>query len=443
MSKCTKCGTELCKAIFIKSIKAGSVSEKLFVIGDAIIAINENPIKEQSDIKKIGIENKFFKITILHSDKTITTSAILPAIYLNDVNFEEISVCLKCGTNQSGTKQKRNKLPILIGIIVALIILLIVIFLNKNTGKQINQEIITENTDNIISNEQNDTIEKEVYNIIPEKTLNTLEKTLKENVYNNNEDEKSFESNETQERKRSGSNRSEVFVAYDESGKILNLRDTYFGTIDLNDGITFSTDSRNQIGESSNSETKIRSRRVTNRTENDLDSIENTLNTITELKDTIIEMADISDISEKVIGRIYFDYGSSLEPANMNLSIEKYLLIQKQSEELKQYSSIVLGLNDLLNKIPEDKRDSAVFILMGYADSTLFNAEPEISERSNKYNTELSLKRAKTVETILESSDFGISSNKIVTQGLGYSKNEQAVNDLWKYRRVDVVVSYE
>ena len=73
MSKCTKCGTELCKAIFIKSIKAGSVSEKLFVIGDAIIAINENPIKEQSDIKKIGIENKFFKITILHSDKTITT----------------------------------------------------------------------------------------------------------------------------------------------------------------------------------------------------------------------------------------------------------------------------------------------------------------------------------------------------------------------------------
>lgn len=443
MSKCTKCGTELCKAIFIKSIKAGSVSEKLFVIGDAIIAINENPIQEQTDIKNIGIENKFFKITILHSDKTVTTSAILPAIYLNDVNFEEVNVCLKCGTNHSGTKQKRNKLPILIGIIVALIIFLIVIFLSKNTGKQINQEIITENTDKLISNEQNDTIEKEVYNIIPKKTLNTLEKTLKENVYNKNEDEKSFESNETQERKHSGSNRSEVFVAYDESGKILNLRDTYLGTIDLNDGITFSTDSRNQIGESSNSETKTRSRRGSNRTQNDLDSIENTLNTITELKDTIIEMADISDISEKVIGRIYFDYGSSLEPVNMNLSIEKYLLIQKQSEELKQYSSIVLGLNDLLNKIPEDKRDSAVFIIMGYADSTLFNAEPEISERSSKYNTELSLKRAKTVEAILESSDFGISSNKIVTQGLGYSKNEQAVNDLWKYRRVDVVVSYE
>ena len=142
MSKCTKCGTELCKAIFVKSIKACSVSEKLFVIGDAIIAINENPIKKQSDIKKIGIENKFLKITILHSDKTITTSAILPAIYLNDVNFEEVNVCLKCGTNQSGAKQKRNKLPILIGIIVALIILLIVIFLNTNTGKQINQKTI-------------------------------------------------------------------------------------------------------------------------------------------------------------------------------------------------------------------------------------------------------------------------------------------------------------
>ena len=97
----------------------------------------------------------------------------------------------------------------------------------------------------------------------------------------------------------------------------------------------------------------------------------------------------------------------------------------------------------MVNKIPEEKRGSAVFILMGYADTSLFNAEPEISERSNKYNTELSLKRAETIKTILESKDFGISANKIITQGLGYSKNEEAVDDLWKYRRVDVVVSYE
>ena len=444
MAKCTECGKELNKALFVNYIKAGSVSEKLFSIGDAIIAINETPIKNQSDIKKIEAENKFLIITILHSDKTITKSAKIPVIYLNEVNFEESNVCLNCGTTQSSVKQKGKTIPIFIGIIaIFLIVFLIVMFLNKNTGKQRNQETITTNTDNLISHEQNNSIKKEAHDILSEETLNVLEKTLRENVYNENENKKSYESVETQERKRSASNRSEVFLAYDQSGNILNLRDTYLGTIDLNDGITFNTDTRNQIGEASNSETKTRTRKASNRKQTDLDSIENTLNTITELKDTIIEMADISDISEKIIGRIYFDYGSSLDPANMNLSIERYLLIKKQSEDLRQYSSIVLGLNDLVNKIPEEKRGSAVFILMGYADTSLFNAEPEISERSNKYNTELSLKRAETIKTILESKDFGISANKIITQGLGYSKNEEAVDDLWKYRRVDVVVSYE
>lgn len=445
MAKCTKCGSELSKVFFVKSINSNSVSEKLFSTGDALIALNEKPVKYKSDIQNIITENKFCKIGILHNDKTITTSAVIPVIYLNDVNFVEADVCLKCGTKKEDTKQKGNKLPIVIGIITFLIILVTMIFilLNKSANKQSAQATLTTNTENLISSEQQQTVEKEVHKVISEKTINNLEKTLKANSSNTNEEEQSYESVETQERKRAGANRSEVFSVYDQSGNILNLRDTYLGIIDVNDGITFNTDARNQIGESSNTETKTRTRRASNRTQSDLDSIENTLNTITELKDTIIEMADISDISEKIIGRIYFDYGSSLDPANMNLSIEKYLLIQKQSEELKQYSSIVLGLNDLLNKIPENKRNTAVFILMGYADTTLFNAEPEISERSNKYNTELSLKRAETVKAILESKDFGIDENKIVTQGLGYSKNEEAVNDLWKYRRVDVVVSYE
>ena len=61
----------------------------------------------------------------------------------------------------------------------------------------------------------------------------------------------------------------------------------------------------------------------------------------------------------------------------------------------------------------------------------------------DKFNTELSLKRAETVKTILKGPDFGIDPNKIVTQGLGYSKNIAAEDDLWKYRRVDIVVSYE
>lgn len=446
MAKCTKCGAELSKVISVKSINSGSISEKIFSTGDAIIAINGKPVEYQSDIKNSVAENKFCKLTIFHGDKTVTTSALIPVIYLNDVSFEEAVICPKCGSKQEDTKQQGNKLPILIGIIIlGLIILATVIFLllNKNTDKESIQKTITTNTETFPSQEQKNLIARKVHNIIPEQTLNKLAKTLKENVNNKNEDNRSSEFVETQKRKRSGSSRSEVFSTYDESGNLLNLRESYSNSIESNDGITFSSDSRNQIGESSTSETKTRTRKAANKTPIDLDSIENTLNTITELKDTIIEMADISDITERIIGRIYFDYGSFLDPTNMNLSIEKYLLIQKQSEELKQYSSIVLGLNDLINKIPEEKRASAVFILLGYADTTLFNAEPEISERSNKYNTELSLKRAETVKAILENTDFGIAANKIVTQGLGYSKNEEAVDDLWKYRRVDVVVSYE
>ena len=99
-------------------------------------------------------------------------------------------------------------------------------------------------------------------------------------------------------------------------------------------------------------------------------------------------------------------------------------------------------MDDLIKKIPEDKKNSAVFTLMGYADTTLFNAVPEISDRSNKFNTALSLKRAETVKAILEGKDFGISKKKIVCKGLGYSKNENATSDLWKYRRVDIVISY-
>ena len=328
-------------------------------------------------------------------------------------------------------------------VLCVMIILIILGFILKknNQQKQIsqNEEIVSEVLNEKIS-------AKTLYTeteILSPTTIELLESTLKTNTFSNTDEQMDSVFSEERLRKRSGANRSEIIFAYDESGNVLNLRDTYLGTIELDDGIILISDSRNQDGESSKTETEVRTRRASNRTKIDYDSVENTLNTITELKDTIINMADISDISEKFIGKIYFDYGSSLTPDNMSLNIEKYLLIQKQSEEIKEYSSIVLGLNDLINKIPIDKRDSAVFILLGYADTTLFNAIPEISERSNKFNTELSLKRAETVKTILKGPDFRIDPNKIVTQGLGYSKNIEAEDDLWKYRRVDIVVSYE
>ena len=341
-------------------------------------------------------------------------------------------------------KKNLKKNVLIISIVVILVIgsILGIVVNSRKIAKPERKQIV--NTFSVENqNEEKLSSPKEV-KILSEVTIELLEKILRES--NLGDTEKQFDvadSTEVNERKRSGVNRSEIFTVYDESGNILNLRDTYFGTVDLSDGITFSIDSRNQLGEVTSSENKKRTRRASNRTQTDYDSIESTLSTVTELKDTVIQMTDISDISEKIMGRIYFDYGSSLDPTYMNLSIEKYLLIQKQSQELKEYSSIILGLNDLISKIPEDKKNSAVFILMGYADTTLFNAVPEISDRSARFNTSLSLKRAETIKAILMGKNFGISQNKIVSQGLGYSKNVNAISDLWKYRRVDIVISYE
>ena len=339
-------------------------------------------------------------------------------------------------------KKNLKKNVLIISIVVILVIGCILGIVNSRKIAKLERKQIV-NTFSVENQNAEKLSSPKEAKILSEVTIELLERILRESSLGGTE--KQFDiadSTEVNERKRSGGKRSEIFTVYDESGNILNLRDTYFETVDLSDRITFSTDSRNQLGEMTSSENKKRTRRASNRAQTDYDSIESTLNTVTELKDTVIQMTDISDISEKIIGRIYFDYGSSLDPTYMNLSIEKYLLIQKQSQELKEYSSIILGLNDLISKIPEDKKNSAVFILMGYADTTLFNAVPEISDRSARFNTSLSLKRAETIKAILMGKNFGISQNKIVSQGLGYSKNVNAISDLWKYRRVDIVISY-
>lgn len=435
MNKTMKKESEINQINVVSSFTKGSIAEYIFSKGDKIIAIDEKSIKNVADFNKILENKKFCKLTILHSDGRKTTTSTIPIIYLEDVKFEREN---KTTIIKQNTKIKT--LPLII-ISLLIIVLLVLLILNKKNNKnEISQKQI------IASENQNEDVIAKAFisetETLPKTTIELLEATLRDNTLSKSKAEEDTNSLEGQQRRRSSTNRSEIYFAYDESGKILNLRDTYLATVELNDGITFVSNSRNHEGDSSNTVSNTRTRRASNRITQNYDSVENTLNTITELKDTIIENIDISDLSEKLIGRIYFDYGSSLDSDNMELSIEKYLLIQKQSEEIKQYSSIVLGLNDLIKNIPEDKKDSAVFFVLGYADTTLFNAIPEISERSNKFNTELSLKRAETVKTILNGEDFGIDSTNIITQGLGYSKNIDAKSELWKYRRVDIVVSY-
>ena len=161
-----------------------------------------------------------------------------------------------------------------------------------------------------------------------------------------------------------------------------------------------------------------------------------------ELKDTFIGIDNISEYKSNLGAKVYFKYGSYLDIGNSAVEAEKYLLVAKVESDKKEYASILLTLNDLLSEIPEEKRSSANFNIMGYADATLFNGKVEISERSERFNTELSLKRAESIKNILIGKDFNISPDRIITKGLGYSKNPDETENLEQYRRVDIVVSY-
>ncbi len=423
------------ETVVVKNVKTDSDAAKLgLMAGDTILSIDSKKIEKQEDIQNV-IKPKEYKITVLRNKqkKEFKTNDIRGI--LKSITLKPEEVCSACGA-----KQKKNFIPIIILILaICLVLVLIAVVLGSGKNNKTITDVISP-IEEVSNNKELSSIESE---ILSPSVIEQLEKNLKDTIVKNEASSFESDSEETKNRKRSGSNRSEVFYAYDESGTMMSLRDIYLKDVDLNDGITISSGSRNQEGESNETKDKGRSRGRSRRSAAEYDSVETTLNTITELKDIIIEMADISDITERMIGKVYFDYGSSLNPDNMDLEIEKYLLISKQSEEKREYSSIVLGLNDLLSKVPAEKKDSAVFILMGYADTTLFNAIPEVSDRSEKFNTQLSLNRAETIKKILAGNSFGISPDKIIVQGLGYSKNIDATKDLWKYRRVDIVVSYE
>lgn len=161
-----------------------------------------------------------------------------------------------------------------------------------------------------------------------------------------------------------------------------------------------------------------------------------------DLKDTQTAIKNFDETKTKFICNFYFSYGSSLNISKSIFAVEESLLLQK-TEDRKEFNSCVLALNEMLSTIPEDKRNDAEFFLMGYADPTLFNGKIEISERSKKFNEELSKKRAESIKSIMVGKELKISPEKIKTFGYGYSKNEHETSNLSQYRRVDVLVTFD
>ncbi len=235
----------------ISSIKKDSVAEYIFSEGDRIIAIDGKSIKNKIEFTK-NIENKkFCKFTILHKDDRKATTSLLPIIYLEGIEFEKKNT-------SSCMKEKNTVNPLIMIVLCVMIILIILGFILKknNQQKQISQN------EGIVSEVLNEEISAKTLltetEILSPTTIELLESTLKTNTFSNTDEQMNSVFSEEGLRKRSGANRSEIIFAYDESGNVLNLRDTYLGTIELDDGIILISDSRNQAGESSKTETEVR-----------------------------------------------------------------------------------------------------------------------------------------------------------------------------------------
>ena len=415
MAVCKKCGKNLKKTNSILSVESGSVAAQNEISkGDIIVAVDGKTVKSKDEIESALKDKTECKINISHKDQTRTISINEAKDFLKGIDFTDEDTCSSCGAKQKGSKTSF----ILIGLLVIVIISVIVVIgfnKNKKLDSKTTETIVKEKVE--VKQEPSDLENK---SILPETTIQKLESVL----------ENTAKTTESMTRE------TEITFATDDSGKLVNLRDTIIDSGANN--ISINSTTRNENG---SIETKKRTRRASTRLSNN-DSLESTLQNVEEIKDTIIAKTNISDITEKLTCKIPFKYGSFLDMGKMSVEVEKYLLVQKLEDEKEEYASIILGLNDLVCKIPEDKRQAAVFIIMGYADPTLFNGQIEISERSAKFNTELSLKRAETIKSILAGKDFNIPLEHIVTYGYGYAKNEAETTNLERFRRVDVVVSF-
>lgn len=405
MANCKKCGTEITNAVFVKSQTAGAVSEKFFSNGDAIIAINEKNVKNQADIKKAIEENKFFRIKILHKDKNISTTALIPVVYLNDVTFKEDYVCLNCGA-----KKKRNKISLILCLFFIIFITFMIFILLKNKRKISEQmpEITTATVESKIQgkNEENNLLKVQVLTEQQKEKIETdiAKKKMELNLSDKNEEPRYEEIPETE---------TEENEYNEELHK--KLEERYLELFEANteeadnpfEGVTSGgpNEKKSKGGEGLGANT----------TKSDKPAVDKAV-------------------------RISFDYGSCLNANNIYMA---YYLQGSQSIETSadiEYAEFYLALDELLKSIPENKRNKAVFLVVGYADSSYKNGVPDEGAESAKFNTDLSFKRAEAVVNMLITEE-NISPNRILEpEGRGFENRifDGKKENHEKSRRVEV-----
>lgn len=138
--------------------------------------------------------------------------------------------------------------------------------------------------------------------------------------------------------------------------------------------------------------------------------------------------------------RISFDYGSYLNSKNIYMAnyLKGNQFIETSADI--EYAEFYLALDDLLKSIPENKRNEVVFAVVGYADTSYMNGIPDKGIESQKFNIDLSLKRAEAVVNMLIT-EKNISPERILPpEGRGFANliREKGNENHEKSRRVEV-----
>ena len=413
MANCKKCGAELSKTNKIFSVVENSEASKNLSKGDVIVSVDEKTVKSLADIEKAIPENKACKITIMHDEQRKSVSIETPIEYFKSVEFESENVCSKCGA-----KQKGNKTPFILGIIIFIVLIVLILLLVPKRNKQntnsasTQNEAVTTKTKNVETTEEYKYPRVEVLTEQQKEKVETdIDKKMAELHPNGNTEEPRYEVISEEEFNDDDFNieiQKELKELYDK-----------FESNDTDD--EDSPFSGVSSGGPSEKESKGGPGLGENKTKSD-------------------KLA-----SDKAV-RIYFDYGSYLN--TKNISMANYLRGNQDIETSAdiEYAQFYLAIDDLIKSIPENKRNKATFAVVGYADTSFRNGISDKGVESKKFNTELSLKRAEAVVKMLIS-ESNINADKILPpKGRGFEKlirnREDGKENHERSRRVEVFCCY-
>lgn len=398
MSNCKKCGKELKLTNEILSINSSSVAEKKEVKkGDLIVSIDGQSVKTKDDIATATKNKTTCKINISHKKQTKTISIESVPEFFKGILFSDENICSNCGT-----KQKKNKLPVIIGITTVAIFTIITVFAILKVEKTSVSDISIGENNATFSDEKVGLDNIDIMNqnglsvdINGNKVLLTVSGSLSEA-----EKSKNIEAMNQQLKKTNKDTYN--LLDFDDSDPLFAIEKV-------------GSDNYRKMY-SKNEKFDVRKPVMNGYNFNNLSQE---------------ELVDIGETKKKILGTIYFDYGYANVPKTTVVKVQKTILGKIDFNKIR-YTETISGLKSILSEIPQAILSTTLFYLDGHTDHT----------SPHDFNQTLSEARAESIKEILIK-NFGINEKNIITKG--YSWDCMAINSIEECaenRRVELSVVF-